>query len=76
MSGHPLMTSAEVAEALRANRETVRRWRRTGKLTAIPIPSGHIWLYLRAEVEAILNGQPLTPEQLAAAREQALGGDR
>ena len=70
----PLMTTDEVAGALRADSETVRRWRRAGKLTAIARPNGRSFLFLRAEVEGLLNGTPLTPEQVAEAIERALGG--
>ena len=69
---HPFMTAREVAAAFQMNPETVARWRRAGKLTTVG--GQRPARFLRAEVEALLRGEPLTPEQLDQAREQALGG--
>jgi excisionase family DNA binding protein len=46
------LTGAEVAQVLRVDEGTVRRWARTGKLTAHRM-AGHR-RYLRTDVEAIL----------------------
>ena len=72
---HPLMTATEVAELFGVHVVTVARWRTTGKLASINL-SGKTNRFFRAEVEAILNGKPLTPGELAAAREQAISGAR
>ena len=74
IEGHPLMTSAEVAEAFQVDIGTVGRWRRDGKLASAGVPGSKTMRFFRAEVEALLNGTPLTPEQLAAVRDEALGG--
>ena len=73
---HPLMTSSEVAAAFRVDMKTVARWRKTGKIASTAMPSDRNFRFFRAEIEALLRGKPLTPEELAAAREQALGGLR
>jgi excisionase family DNA binding protein len=40
-----LMTIPEVAETCRCGPETIRRWIRTGKLAAVPMPGGlyRVW---------------------------------
>jgi excisionase family DNA binding protein len=69
---HPLMTLAEVAAAFQVNKQTVTRWRKNGKITGVRTPGG---LYFpRAEIEAILAGQPLTAVQLRKLRWDFLGG--
>ena len=70
--GAPLMTTMEVADALQVNRQTVGRWRRRGKLASTG--GARTPRFFRAEIEAILNGHPLTAKQIAAVREQVLGG--
>ena len=59
----PLMTIAEVAAAFRVHNQTVTRWRTSGKITGVRTPGG-LHRFLRAEVEAILAGEPLTAVQL------------
>ena len=70
---HPLMTTSEVAEAFAVNERTIKRWRNAGKVASVRTPGGFM-RFFRAEVEAILAGQPLTPAQIAALREQVLDG--
>jgi excisionase family DNA binding protein len=54
VSGHDeLMTTAEVASALRVAPVTVARWARAGKLTAVRTPGGQR-RYKRADVDVIL----------------------
>lgn len=36
-----LLTPGEVARILRVDPKTVTRWARTGKLSAVTLPSGH-----------------------------------
>lgn len=77
MSGqHPLMTAGEVAAAFRVTPTQVARWRKSGKLSAVRMPADRGYRFFRAEVAAWLNGQPLTSEQVTAARHQVMGGDR
>lgn len=45
----PLMTPAEVAGVLHVDPNTLARWSRDGKLTAVRTPGGHR-RYLRSEV--------------------------
>ena len=73
---HPLMTSREVAEAFDVDIRTVDRWRKLGKIAFTAGPRGRLYRFFRAEVEARLRGESLTPEELEAVREQALGGLR
>jgi predicted site-specific integrase-resolvase len=71
---HPLMTGPEVAAVWQVHDQTVGRWRRAGKITGIPTPGERTYRYLRAEVEALLAGQPLTAEQVAGLRERLMDG--
>jgi excisionase family DNA binding protein len=50
----PLMTLAEVAELLRVDVETVRRWCRTGEIQAVKV--GRVWRVKRETIEAIMEG--------------------
>ena len=63
VAGPPLMTAREVAAVYRVSQLTVTRWGAAGKLYRIRLPYGG-YRYLRAEVAAFLNGQPLTAEQV------------
>ena len=47
------MTADEVAEALRIDPETVRRWAREGRLRTVPMP-GRALRFRRADVEELL----------------------
>jgi excisionase family DNA binding protein len=51
------LTPAETAALMRVNPKTVWRWAREGKITAGFTPGGHR-RFRRAELEAMLNGQP------------------
>lgn len=53
----PLLTAAEVAAEVRMDPETIRRWVREGKLTAITLPGGHK-RFRREDIEAVLRGEP------------------
>lgn len=69
MSAHPdsqLMTAREVAAAFRVGGKRVNQWAQAGKISSARTPGGHL-RYLRAEVEALLAGKPLSPAQLEAA---------
>jgi len=52
-----LMTLPEVAEALRLNPSTVRRWVLEGKLPGQKL-GGKRWLVYRQDVQALLAGHP------------------
>ena len=56
----PLLTAAQVAARIPVHVETVRRWTREGKLTAVVLPSGRK-RYRAADVDALL----LTPQDAA-----------
>ena len=71
MSGPDLMTPREVSAALGLDPQTIARYARAGKLACVR-PGAHR-RYFRAEVEAIRRGQPLTPEQVGALRDQWTG---
>jgi excisionase family DNA binding protein len=49
------MTTAEVAEAFRVDRNTVLRWAKAGSLPSARTPGGHR-RYRRADVLAYMNG--------------------
>jgi excisionase family DNA binding protein len=51
------MTTAEVAETFRVDRNTVLRWAKTGTLPSARTPGGHR-RYRRADVLAYMNGEP------------------
>ena len=65
---HPLMTTAELCALFRVTPQSVARRRVAGKLTVITMPCTRTPRYLRAEVEALVRGKPLTPEQIAELR--------
>lgn len=48
-----LLTSAEVAGALRTTRGTIARWVEKGQLQAVRLPSG-VLRFRRSDVEALL----------------------
>jgi excisionase family DNA binding protein len=48
-----LLKADDVAEVLNTSAETVRRWAREGKLSAVVLPSGAI-RFRRDDVEALL----------------------
>lgn len=73
MTAPELLKAAEVAALLRVGTETVNNYARTGRLASVqPVEGGHR-RYFKAEVDALLRGEPLTPEQVQALRAQ-LGG--
>ena len=51
-----LLTTTEVANALRAHPETVRRWVRDGRLLAIELPGGML-RFRREDIERLLGMQ-------------------
>jgi excisionase family DNA binding protein len=61
------MRVPEVADLFEVDRETVRVWARTGKLRSRKTPGGGVFLFLRTDVEALLQGddQP-SPDSPAA----------
>lgn len=65
----PLLTPAEVAFLFRADIKTVTRWAKNGKLASVRTPGGHR-RYFRAQVDALLRGEPLTAQQVTALQAQ------
>lgn len=59
----PLLTTGEVAAALSVDPDTVRRWVKDGKLSAVVLPSG-VLRFRAAEVNRILG---VEPERIADA---------
>jgi excisionase family DNA binding protein len=53
-----LLTPAEVARMFSVDPKTVTRWARSGRLEAIRTPGGHR-RYSKAQIVAMLNGQPV-----------------
>lgn len=49
-----LLTISQAAEILQVTAETLRRWDKAGKLTAIRLPGGHR-RYRQSEIEALLS---------------------
>lgn len=50
-----LLTTSEVADRYRVHPNTIRRWVRQGKISAITIPAGgRMKRYRKADVEAVL----------------------
>lgn len=49
----PLLTTGEVATELAVDPDTVRRWVKDGKLTAVVLPSG-VLRFKREDVDRIL----------------------
>lgn len=74
VQGPDLMLPEEVAGAFRVRTAQVTRWAKAGKLACIQTPGRHR-RYFRAEVQAFLNGTPLSAEQVAKLRDQ-IGGAR
>jgi len=60
--GPELLTPGEVAGLFRVDPRTVTRWEKQGKLQAIKTPGG-TRRFFRAEIDALLAGQPLTDAQ-------------
>jgi predicted site-specific integrase-resolvase len=50
------MRVPEVADLFEVDPETVRVWARTGKLRSRKNPGGRVLVFLRADVEALLQG--------------------
>ena len=69
---HPLMTSAEVAAALKVRTGAVNRYATTGQLASFQVGERGSHRFWRAQIGAILAGRPFTAAQLEQAREQAL----
>jgi predicted site-specific integrase-resolvase len=67
----PLMHVPEVADLFEVDPETVRVWARTGKLRSRRNPGGRVLIFLRSDVEALLdeefNGTGTAPEQRMGA---------
>jgi len=57
LPGDEFMTTTEVAETFRMNRNTVLRWAKAGTLPSSLTPGGHR-RYRRADVQALMNGDP------------------
>ncbi len=59
---HDLLTTTEVAAALRVTRATVTAWVRDGQLPALTLPGGRGYRIRRSDVEAFLVPAEHTPE--------------
>ncbi|WP_371825722.1 helix-turn-helix domain-containing protein [Nonomuraea turcica] len=59
----PLMKVPEVAALFEVDPETVRVWARTGKLRSRRNPGGRVLVFLRADVEALLQESQEPPDQ-------------
>jgi predicted site-specific integrase-resolvase len=57
----PLMRVPEVADLFEVDPETVRVWARTGKLRSRKNPGGRVLVFLRTDVEALLQGDDQPP---------------
>lgn len=68
----PLMRVPEVADLFEVDPETVRVWARTGKLRSRKTPGGGVILFLRSDVEALLQGDD---QPIPATTEAANGHD-
>jgi hypothetical protein len=66
---HPLMTPAEVASVFQVDPRTIWRWEQAGDLGCIRLPSG-VRRYFRAQVDAFIRGEKLTPERVRAVRDE------
>lgn len=53
-----LLTTAEVAEALRVTEATVTSWVRDRKLSAIRLPGGKGYRFRRSDVDALTAPEP------------------
>ena len=57
-----ILTPGEVALLLRVGPKTVSRWATAGRLRSIRTPGGHR-RFMRADIDAILRGDPLPGER-------------
>lgn len=57
LDGQVIMTSSEVANFLKIQVNSVRRWSRTGKLKGYRLGDRGDWRYLRGDVLAFLQGK-------------------
>ncbi|GAA4898968.1 helix-turn-helix domain-containing protein [Streptomonospora salina] len=64
------LTAAETADLLAAHRTTIARWAREGHIRYIHTPDGYR-RYLRADIEAIINGRPTPAADPAETEERA-----
>lgn len=55
MPNTELLTAQEVADRLAVHVESVRRWTRQGKLSAVPLPSGRK-KYRSDDIDAMVRG--------------------
>lgn len=55
MPTHDLLTTGEVAAALRVTESTVARWARSGRLSVVRLPGG-TFRFRRSDVERLLAG--------------------
>lgn len=60
-AGDALMTVPEVAEYLRVDPETVRRWLREGQLPGIHLSRAAGWRVRRSDLERFLDGRRPKP---------------
>lgn len=58
MTRPDLLTTAEVAEALRVTEATVTGWVRSSKLPAITLPGGRGYRFRKTDVDALFDPEP------------------
>lgn len=54
--GDPMLTTDEVAAAMRVNPKTVSRWAEGGQIAAVRTPGGGKWLIRSSVVQSLLRG--------------------
>ena len=69
---HPLMTSPEVARALRVSIHSINRYAADERLVSFRVGEGGDLRFWRAEIDAIRAGKPFTAADLDRALERAL----
>ncbi len=69
--GPEMMTVRQTADALGLLPKAITRLRRDGKLTSVRTSRGARPCYFRAQVMALRDRKPLTPEQVTALLDQA-----
>jgi len=62
--GQVIMTSSDVADFLKIQVNSVRRWSRTGKLKGYRLGDRGDWRYLRGDVLAFLKRNKVLPKEV------------
>lgn len=53
----PLLLTREVAAMFRVHPETIRRWVRTGQLSAVPTPGGRLRRFRSRDISELLRAE-------------------